>query len=84
MPATSRSTPGVVYAFCSVGCRARFVKDPAAYVGPDATGYEPMDDEPMAHDQHEDRGAHQAHADHSPHGQHADHPRQLTPIRRSA
>jgi xanthine dehydrogenase accessory factor len=22
---------GVVYAFCSVGCRARFVKDPAAY-----------------------------------------------------
>ena len=23
---------GVVYAFCSVGCRARFVKDPAAYV----------------------------------------------------
>ena len=24
---------GVVYAFCAVGCRARFVKDPAAYVG---------------------------------------------------
>jgi xanthine dehydrogenase accessory factor len=23
---------GVVYAFCSVGCRARFVKDPTAYV----------------------------------------------------
>jgi xanthine dehydrogenase accessory factor len=27
---------GVVYAFCSVGCRARFVKDPGAYVGADA------------------------------------------------
>ena len=25
---------GVVYAFCSVGCRARFVKDPAAYLSP--------------------------------------------------
>lgn len=23
---------GIVYAFCSVGCRARFVKDPSAYV----------------------------------------------------
>jgi Cu+-exporting ATPase len=22
---------GLVYAFCSVGCRARFVKDPAVY-----------------------------------------------------
>ena len=23
---------GVVYAFCSIGCRTRFVKEPAAYV----------------------------------------------------
>ncbi len=28
---------GVVYAFCSVGCRARFVKDPGAYVDVAAT-----------------------------------------------
>ena len=24
---------GTVYAFCSVGCRTRFMKDPTAYVG---------------------------------------------------
>ncbi len=24
---------GLVYAFCSLGCRARFIKDPSAYVG---------------------------------------------------
>ena len=24
---------GVVYAFCSIGCRTRFVKEPTAYVG---------------------------------------------------
>ena len=23
---------GTVYAFCSIGCRTRFIKDPAAYV----------------------------------------------------
>ena len=23
---------GLVYAFCSVGCRTRFIKDPSAYV----------------------------------------------------
>ena len=64
---------GVVYAFCSVGCRARFVKDPGAYVGPDAAGSEPMDHESMAHDAYEDHGAHEDHAEHSPHGHHADH-----------
>ena len=64
---------GVVYAFCSVGCRARFVKDPAAYVGPDATGYEPMDDEPMGTRRTRITAAHHDHADHSPHGHHADH-----------
>lgn len=26
---------GLIYAFCSVGCRTRFVKDPAAYLAPD-------------------------------------------------
>ena len=51
---------GIVYAFCSVGCRARFVKDPGAYVGPDASGFEAMG-EPADHD-------HAAHA-HQP-----DHP----------
>ena len=65
---------GIVYAFCSVGCRARFVKDPAAYVGPDATGYEPMDERAMGHEAHEDHGADHDHADHSAHGHHADHP----------
>jgi xanthine dehydrogenase accessory factor len=35
---------GVVYAFCSVGCRARFVKDPGAYVGAATT--------PARHDDH--------------------------------
>jgi xanthine dehydrogenase accessory factor len=29
---------GVVYAFCSVGCRARFMKDPSAYVPIASTG----------------------------------------------
>ena len=24
---------GTVYAFCSVGCRTRFMKDPTAYIG---------------------------------------------------
>jgi Cu+-exporting ATPase len=43
---------GIVYAFCSVGCRARFVKDPGAYVGPDATGFEPMGDEHAHHADH--------------------------------
>jgi len=28
---------GVVYAFCSVGCRSRFVRDPGAYVAPAGT-----------------------------------------------
>jgi Cu+-exporting ATPase len=28
---------GVVYAFCSVGCRSRFVRDPAAYAPSAAT-----------------------------------------------
>lgn len=28
---------GTVYAFCSVGCRTRFMKDPAAYVGAGTT-----------------------------------------------
>jgi Cu+-exporting ATPase len=28
---------GLVYAFCSVGCRTRFMKDPAAYVPAGAT-----------------------------------------------
>jgi YHS domain-containing protein len=64
---------GVVYAFCSVGCRARFVKDPVAYVGPAAKAYEPMDDEAMSHEAHEARGADHDHADHSAHGHHADH-----------
>ncbi len=27
---------GVIYAFCSIGCRTRFVKEPAAFLGPDA------------------------------------------------
>jgi xanthine dehydrogenase accessory factor len=43
---------GIVYAFCSVGCRARFVKDPGAYVGPDAMGFEPMGDEHAPHVDH--------------------------------
>jgi xanthine dehydrogenase accessory factor len=63
---------GVVYAFCSVGCRARFVKDPAAYVGPDASGYQPMDDRPLGHQGHEDHGAHHDHADQSAHAHHSD------------
>jgi xanthine dehydrogenase accessory factor len=25
---------GVVYAFCSIGCRTRFIREPASYVGP--------------------------------------------------
>ena len=25
---------GVVYAFCSIGCRTRFIREPAAYLGP--------------------------------------------------
>jgi xanthine dehydrogenase accessory factor len=28
---------GVVYAFCSIGCRSRFVREPTAYVGSGAT-----------------------------------------------
>ncbi|MGZ8501940.1 MAG: XdhC family protein, partial [Candidatus Limnocylindrales bacterium] len=28
---------GVVYAFCSIGCRSRFVREPSAYVGTGAT-----------------------------------------------
>ena len=28
---------GAVYAFCSVGCRTRFIRDPAAYVPSSAT-----------------------------------------------
>jgi xanthine dehydrogenase accessory factor len=64
---------GVVYAFCSVGCRARFVKDPGAYVGPDAAGSEPMD-EPLGAGQHEDHSAHHDHADHAAHAHQTDHP----------
>ena len=25
---------GLVYAFCSIGCRTRFIREPAAYLGP--------------------------------------------------
>jgi YHS domain-containing protein len=27
---------GVVYAFCSIGCRSRFIREPGAYVGSSA------------------------------------------------
>ena len=33
---------GIVYAFCSIGCRTRFIKEPATYL--DATDYSPMHD----------------------------------------
>ena len=33
---------GVVYAFCSIGCRTRFIREPAAYLGP-ATIQSPTD-----------------------------------------
>jgi xanthine dehydrogenase accessory factor len=33
---------GVVYAFCSIGCRTRFIKEPATYLS--ATDYSPMHD----------------------------------------
>jgi xanthine dehydrogenase accessory factor len=42
---------GIVYAFCSVGCRARFVKDPAAYVGPGASP-DPHAMDPAVHGDH--------------------------------
>jgi len=57
---------GIVYAFCSVGCRARFVKDPAAYVGPaGAPDPHAMDDagHPDGQDQAHDHAAH-GHAEH--------------------
>jgi YHS domain-containing protein len=69
---------GVVYAFCSVGCRARFVKDPGAYVGPHAGAYEPMD-EPVGHaghSAHDDHSAHHDHADHDAHEDHSGHAHQ--------
>ena len=28
---------GTVYAFCSIGCRTRFIKDPAAYLAAPGT-----------------------------------------------
>jgi len=31
---------GIVYAFCSIGCRTRFIKEPQTF--PDAAGYSPM------------------------------------------
>jgi xanthine dehydrogenase accessory factor len=33
---------GIVYAFCSIGCRTRFIKEPATYLS--ATEYSPMQD----------------------------------------
>jgi xanthine dehydrogenase accessory factor len=33
---------GIVYAFCSIGCRTRFIKEPATYLN--ATEYSPMQD----------------------------------------
>jgi xanthine dehydrogenase accessory factor len=32
---------GVVYAFCSIGCRTRFIREPAAYLSGDATAAMP-------------------------------------------
>ncbi|MET1232197.1 MAG: XdhC family protein [Candidatus Limnocylindrales bacterium] len=60
---------GVVYAFCSVGCRARFVKDPGAYVGA-ATAH----DDHADHAADEDHGGDHDHTDDSTHPRHADHP----------
>ena len=31
---------GVIYAFCSIGCRTRFIKEPVTYLS--ATDYSPM------------------------------------------
>jgi Cu+-exporting ATPase len=31
---------GIVYAFCSIGCRTRFIKEPQTFL--DAVGYSPM------------------------------------------
>ena len=33
---------GIVYAFCSMGCRTRFIREPATYL--DASEYSPMHD----------------------------------------
>jgi len=33
---------GIVYAFCSIGCRTRFIREPATYLG--ASEYSPMHD----------------------------------------
>jgi Cu+-exporting ATPase len=33
---------GVIYAFCSIGCRTRFIKEPATYLS--ASTYSPMHD----------------------------------------
>jgi YHS domain-containing protein len=32
---------GIVYAFCSIGCRTRFIREPAAYLSGDATAAMP-------------------------------------------
>jgi xanthine dehydrogenase accessory factor len=29
---------GIVYAFCSIGCRTRFIKDPSGYLAPSTPG----------------------------------------------
>ena len=33
---------GVIYAFCSIGCRTRFIKEPVSYL--EASSYSPMHD----------------------------------------
>ena len=33
---------GIIYAFCSIGCRTRFIREPATYLS--ATDYSPMHD----------------------------------------
>ena len=33
---------GIIYAFCSIGCRTRFIKEPAAYLS--ASSPSPMQD----------------------------------------
>ena len=42
MPATWPSTTASIYAFCSIGCRTRFIKEPVSYL--EASSYSPMHD----------------------------------------
>jgi Cu+-exporting ATPase len=42
---------GTVYAFCSIGCRTRFIKDPAAYLAaPGTSGMTAATDAPVSSD----------------------------------